>query len=302
MKTFTVIVGIPAYNEEANIGNLLEDLLRQKGDDFVLERILVYSDGSTDRTDSIVRSISDTRVELLVGSGRQGQAAGQNTIIERAQSDCLVLINADMCVDDPLFLQELVRPIAEGKADLTSSDLQPLPPRGFFEGVLEIGFRLKNILFESFLDGNNFYTCHGAARAFSRRLYSNFRFSGSVGEDAYSYLTCIDKGYAYRYVKAAVAFLRLPATVSDNDKQSFRFSRGRESLTRGFPEPFVREMMRIPLSAYIWGCVRAIPIVFLHPFRVLCYLFVVGTTRIRARFSEKPSDTWVVSATSKQVR
>jgi len=198
MKIFTITVGIPAYNEEANIGHLLDDILRQKEEEFFVERVIVYSDGSIDATDEIVRSVSDARVELVVGPGRQGQAVGQNAILERTTSDCLVLINADMRVDDPSFIRKLVQPIAEGVADLTSSNLQPLPPRGFFESVLAIGFRLKNILFESFLDGNNLYTCHGAARAFSCRLYSSLRFLKSVGEDAFSYLSCLEKGYRSR--------------------------------------------------------------------------------------------------------
>ncbi len=302
MKPFTVTIGIPAYNEEANIAFLLEDLLRQEEEGFSLDRIFVYSDGSSDETNSIVRSNSDARVELIVGPGRLGQSTGQNVIIEKTKSDCLVLINADMQVDDARFIEKLTRPIAEEKADLTSSDLRPLPPRGFFESVLETGFHLKNILFESFLDGNNFYTCHGAARAFSRRFYSNFRFAKIAGEDAYSYLSCIKRGYVYRYVRDAAVLLRLPATVSDNDKQSFRFSRGREVLFREFSEAFVRKEMRIPFLAYVRGFFRALPVFSAHPFRVLCYAVVVATTRIRAIFSERPTDVWDVSMTSKQVR
>ena len=46
----TIEIGIPALNEEANIGYLIESLLKQDKSGYELKRILVSSDGSTDRT------------------------------------------------------------------------------------------------------------------------------------------------------------------------------------------------------------------------------------------------------------
>jgi len=51
-----ITIGIPAYNEEKNIGNLLNDILNQKLEHNILEKILVISDNSTDKTDEIVSS------------------------------------------------------------------------------------------------------------------------------------------------------------------------------------------------------------------------------------------------------
>ena len=41
---------IPAHNEEANIANLLNNLLVQTGSSFTLEKIIVFCDGCTDKT------------------------------------------------------------------------------------------------------------------------------------------------------------------------------------------------------------------------------------------------------------
>ena len=49
-KKLTVTIGIPAYNEEANVRNLLVSLLAQKETNFKLQEIIVVSDGSTDKT------------------------------------------------------------------------------------------------------------------------------------------------------------------------------------------------------------------------------------------------------------
>lgn len=302
-KDFTITIGIPAYNEEMNISFLLEDIVRQDIRNFELEQIVVYSDGSDDRTNEIVRSFPDARVRLIEGPGRQGQAVGQNTLFSEASSDAVVLINADMKIDDALFLEKLVAPIRAGEADLTSSNLLPLPPKTFIESVLATGFVIKNILFESYAGGNGLYTCHGAARAFSGRLYHSLRFPRSVGEDAFSYLFCRHTGYVYRYVRDAVMSLRMPATLADHERQSFRFAHGRKNFSESFSEAFIHSETAVPALAYFRGFVRSMPILAICPFRCGMYALLVGFMRIRAVFSEKKlSDTWTISTSSKQVR
>ena len=50
VKKQTVTIGIPAYNEEQNIGVLLSKLLAQKQIHYKLKEILIYLDGSIDHT------------------------------------------------------------------------------------------------------------------------------------------------------------------------------------------------------------------------------------------------------------
>ena len=185
---FTVSIGIPAYNEEANIGYLLNDLLAQKEEGYTLEKIYVYSDGSTDTTEEVVRDALDERIELIVGSGRMGAAYGQNILMKVTQSDILVMLNADIQISDEYFIQKLIKPLINGDAELSSVKHEPLPARNFFESILVTSVELKSVLFETYNGGKNTYTCHGSARAFSKKLYKEIIFEKSVGEDAYSYL------------------------------------------------------------------------------------------------------------------
>lgn len=298
----TLSVGIPAYNEEANIGYLLRDILHQAEESFVLEKIYVYSDGSTDRTNEIVRSFQNERVELITGPGRQGQAVGQNHIMKICESECLILINADMQVTDYRAFALLAKPILDGVADMTSSNLKALPPRTFFEGVLGMSVTLKTILFEQFRGGHNLYTCRGAARALSRRFYTSLRFPKSVGEDAYSYLACISRGFVYRYAHEAIVYYRLPAVLSDHRKQSTRFFQGTSNFVGEFGEEFVARHMRIPFIAFFKGMIIALPEILRHPIQVICYIGVLFLMRIEALFMRKAKDTWVIAESSKQLR
>ena len=52
-----VSVGIMAFNEEKNMGRLLKALLSQELKKVRIEEIIVVSDGSTDKTNEIVKEL-----------------------------------------------------------------------------------------------------------------------------------------------------------------------------------------------------------------------------------------------------
>ena len=88
----TVSFIIAAYNEETTIGAKLANTLAL---DYPAERleILVASDGSTDRTDAIVRSFAP-RVRLVPVGGRHGKTIAQNRAVEVATGEILVFSDA----------------------------------------------------------------------------------------------------------------------------------------------------------------------------------------------------------------
>lgn len=84
---------IAAYNEEANIGQKIEQTLALDYPPDRLE-ILVLSDGSADRTDEIVRSFGDPRVRLLRIEPRRGKTAAQNQGVRQARGEVLIFSDA----------------------------------------------------------------------------------------------------------------------------------------------------------------------------------------------------------------
>src|SRR4030081_880516 len=87
--TPSLTILIAAYNEEAGIRAKIERTLALVYPREKLE-ILVLSDGSTDRTDEIVRSISDPGVRLLRVEGRKGKKKAQNEGVLQARGEILV--------------------------------------------------------------------------------------------------------------------------------------------------------------------------------------------------------------------
>src|SRR3989344_6887678 len=107
----TVSIGMPAYNEEANIGYLLRDLLAQKTGKIKIEKIIVNSDGSTDKTASEVRKVKSKKIILINNKKRTGRAFRQNQMMRKTDSDVLVLIDADTLIKDKNFLEKISTPI-----------------------------------------------------------------------------------------------------------------------------------------------------------------------------------------------
>ncbi|MEZ5426398.1 MAG: glycosyltransferase family 2 protein [Pyrinomonadaceae bacterium] len=93
-----VTVLITAYNEEKDIRGKLENTLAI---DYPPEKmeILVASDGSTDRTDEIVREFSDRGIRLFRQEGRVGKTVTQNNAVDLASGEIILFSDATTMYD-----------------------------------------------------------------------------------------------------------------------------------------------------------------------------------------------------------
>jgi cellulose synthase/poly-beta-1,6-N-acetylglucosamine synthase-like glycosyltransferase len=90
-------VGVTAYNEEANIGHLLDALLNQHLYDVEITEIVVVASGCTDNTVSIVeRYAADNPTIVLINQPkREGKTAAINLFLAQARAEICVLESGD---------------------------------------------------------------------------------------------------------------------------------------------------------------------------------------------------------------
>ena len=88
-----VTVVITAYNEEQGIAAKLRNVAALRYPAGLLD-VIVASDGSTDRTDAIVRHFHELPVTLLRVEGRRGKTTCQNAAAEAAQGEILLFTDA----------------------------------------------------------------------------------------------------------------------------------------------------------------------------------------------------------------
>jgi cellulose synthase/poly-beta-1,6-N-acetylglucosamine synthase-like glycosyltransferase len=95
---FCITLIIAAHNEEASIREKLEATLKL---DYPADKlqILVASDGSTDRTDEIVREYGPRGVDLIQVQARKGKTNAQNVAVASARNPILVFSDATTVYD-----------------------------------------------------------------------------------------------------------------------------------------------------------------------------------------------------------
>ena len=271
-----ITVGIPAFNEAQNIGELLRQIFAQKVTLGILCEVLVVSDGSSDDTAEIVRSYRDSRLRLIDRKERIGLNGTQNEIVSQVVGDVLVILNADVLLKSDRFIDEIIEPLLEDdRVGLVGADTVSVLPRTWFESVVVFSHKLKTKIYQDINQGDTVYLCHGRARAFSREIYSRIVWPGACPEDAYSYLFCVSRGRTFKYAKRAQVLFRAPTTLRDYIKQSQRFARGKRLLVGYFNPSFVRRVHLIPR----WRAFRLILRYFMiDPLRTSSYgcIFVIG--------------------------
>ena len=144
----TASVGVMAYNEERNIGKLLEALVGQRLDRTRIVQIIVVSSGSTDRTDEIVSQWAerDDRIRLLRQEERRGKASAINLFLEQAEADVFVLESGDT-VPAPDCVERLLAPFEDDRVGMTGARPVPVDDPGTFMGfVVHMLWRLHHLL------------------------------------------------------------------------------------------------------------------------------------------------------------
>ena len=291
----TLSIGIAAYNEEKNINSILNNLIDQNFRNIKLDKIIVYLDGSTDNSSDEVKKIKSKKIILIDAKKNHGKAYGLNQIISSVNSDCLVLLDADISFDKN-FIYKLTKPVFDKKADLTSGGIDPIDEDNFLPKVLCHSFKIKNDIFENYKNGDNVFTCHGAHRAFSKEYYSKLKFKENTCEDSYSYLFCITSGFTYKYVKSARINLKLPTNLDDHKKQSQRFFTSIQVLYKHFNPQFIKNAFSFPKIIFAKQLTKWL---IKSPVLTVSYLFLTIWMILESKFKNGRTDVWAPSITTK---
>jgi len=219
-----VSVLLSAYNEELSIETRIRNLLEL---DYPAERleILVGSDGSTDRTEEIVRRWESDRLRLVAFAGRRGKASVVNDLVSRARGEIVVLTDANTFFQ-PDAVRELVR--AFGRHPSACAVIGQVEYRtSAASGNLD-GMYMRYDAWLQTLESR--FGCvlgaHGAIYAFPRSRYRPIP-AGTIIDDFQIPLRMRLHGGGHVFcAPAAKAWERSPERVRDEFRRRVRFGAG----------------------------------------------------------------------------
>jgi glycosyltransferase involved in cell wall biosynthesis len=272
MKNITVSAGISAYNEQDCIKETIQSIINQEQKGYILDRILIVSDGSTDNTDRLIKSIDDSRIVLFTDGKRKGKTARINQIFLNLNSDIVIILDADIKIYSKQLFTNLIKPIIDNKSvELTAGKITPLSPISFVQKAVYAGTKLWDEA-RRINKNSDMYYCGGAIRAFSKKLYKEIKFPKIKAEDVYPYLYCKSKGYKFSYVKSAEIFHTLPLKLADYVKQMNRYLKSPVEQESVFGEKIVNKEFTINFKIKIYALLK----VFIkNPFWVCTYIFML---------------------------
>jgi dolichyl-phosphate beta-glucosyltransferase len=183
-------VVVPAYNEEARLGNSLKRMLAYFDAQGYAYEILVVSDGSTDGTAQIVEHLAACRpqVRLLTYMPNRGKGYAVRYGILRAQGERILFSDADLATPieevEKLSVQlDAGYPIAIGSRDVRGSELIRRE-----SWIRELGGKTFNKLVQLLTVpgihdtqcGFKMFTRNAAQTVFSRCVVDHFAFDVEV--------------------------------------------------------------------------------------------------------------------------
>jgi glycosyltransferase involved in cell wall biosynthesis len=298
-KKVTVTVGIPAYNEEANILNAIDSILAQRRDNFVLDKIIVISDASDDTTNLLVRKKmkTDKRIYFIHGKTRIGKAGRLNQIFENTKSELLLLLDAD-CLAGKDSITYMVKTFKNAKDNLgvIGARAEVSNVNSLFTKIIYSGVRIAFDLSKSIGYEKSVLSYKGALMGLPRNLYSSLKIPSTVGTDAYIFFFSLFNGYKPAYSSRAKGYYRIPTDVSGHIKQSTRFLNSQKAMKELFGdrvEPFYRIRKSLLMAAIVKEFVH-------RPFYLSLYVFLNSYILLRSKLLKHTSGgVWDIAKSTK---
>ena len=247
-------VGVTAYNEEANIGQLLDMLLRQHLYDVEITEIIVVASGCTDNTVPIVQSYAAQHpmVRLIVQPQREGKTAAINLFLSAAREEICVLESGDTLPDEHT-VENLVRMFADLTVGMTGAHKIPVNTPDHLVGLFtHLRLRLEHQLC---LDIPRL----GEMIAF-RKVFDRIPPDIAMDE-AFVEALVIRRGMDVRYAPDAIVYNTGPTTLNDFVTQRRRNHAGHLYLKSkyGYAVSSIQNtrVAKVALNE-LWGALRLI--------------------------------------------
>ncbi len=226
-KQLLVSVITPAHNEEADIADAIESILRQTYQNF---EIIVINDGSTDRTREIAEKFAkrDKRIRVLNYEKGHSAAFARNRGIEKARGEIITFHDADEVADDR-YLEMLVKHfVDDASVDAVANKVLAYPPKTFIAKCIAAQ---RSVTWDT-NQAEPTIIYRGTPIGIGTYRTSVFRKLGAFREGIFYFedTDLVERfhrgGHKGVYEPAAIEFHKDPSTLGETLRQSRWFGKG----------------------------------------------------------------------------
>lgn len=255
----TVSIFIPAFNEEANIAYLLTSVLKQKEFFYKLENIYVIDDNSNDGTVSEVLNIARNYplVHLLQDGQRRGKIDRLNQIYQLNKSNVIVLIDADLYLENPYTIDLLIRKFDDPSVVIVGSNKKPVKARNLLEKLINVWFCIWYEIRKDLDNGDNIHNFSSAAFAIKDGFAKTLQYPPDIQPiTKFTYLAAVSKKLKVKFAPEAVVSFRSPDNIYDYLLQLKRFSQVNR-LNAQYYGDWIYDVSQIPAKKFIVTLLKA---------------------------------------------
>lgn len=241
----SVSIVVPVHNEQLKIAAKLEDCLELLYPRDRLE-IIVASDGSTDRTEEIVRRFMarDARIRWVDGGGRVGKSGVQNLAAAQSRADLLFFTDANTAMT-PGVLRTLIDSLGDPKVGLVTATVHFGHPGDAVEKGQGFYWRYELFLRRAESDLGLLATGSGQALLIRRELFRPL--PTCYGDDCIMPLDVRLQGYKIVQDHEATVFDSMPHSVEGELRARIRMTARNWAGT--LSRPALLNPLRFPLTA-----------------------------------------------------
>lgn len=213
-------IGICTYNEEENIGILLNSILKQNIKN-ELEEIIVVSSGCKDRTEDIVKEIAkkDKRITLIVEKERNGKPSAVNKILKQNKSEIIIFTDGDALPAKGSF-DILIDSFTQG-IGAVSSKVITLDDKNFlWDYIAKYRYRMFHKINSWENEKRTYFHTSGYLYAFRKETISEI--PDILNDDGYIGSMIFKKGWRVFYQPKSKVYIRHPNNLKEFVSQRVR--------------------------------------------------------------------------------
>lgn len=214
-----VSVLMPAFNSELYIAEAIDSIINQTYKNIEL---IIYDDGSTDATRSIIEGYQDPRIIKIFSDTNFGVVRARNDMIDKANGQYIALMDADDICDLTRFEKQL-KSLEQGECDICGSA----------QWVLDEATHQRKKSKDKFTDSDlrallAVYCCLCNSTVMARaEIFKQFKYDASIltSEDYYLWVQMAAAGYRFLNLKERlITYRRYPSQTSSVHLEKFKIT------------------------------------------------------------------------------